>query len=149
MVAGFLWALALMSDMDVTDLRARMDTRRDPATAFEPTPPVTRGFPPVINLAGPSEPGVSRLDARTPDGTVASPVMPVDPDKAPPWVGLGFERIERTRPAVDGAPAAAGRSYTSGPDGRPVRLGASYAAMAAETARDLSSDINLPETGSV
>jgi hypothetical protein len=123
MVAGFLWALALVGDLDVSELRARLDTPRDPAAAFQPVAPLVS----------------------------AAPAVPVTvlPDPALPWPGLGIARIERTREAGDG-PVSSARAFTAGPNGRPVALSSSYAEMAAETsglARGLSDDSAALETG--
>jgi hypothetical protein len=123
-VAGFLWALALVADVEVSELRARMDGPREPAAAFRPAEPVVT---PVT------------LPWSAPVGT----------EDMPAWPGLGIARIERTREAGDG-PAARPRAFTAGPDGRPVALAASYAEMAADeavSARGLSDDTPAPETG--
>lgn len=131
-VSGFLWALSLVADVDVTDLRARLDAPRNPADVFRSAPgaPVEPTFEPP-----PSQPG--------------SWVEPwPDPETAPPWRGLGMARIERTREAGTG-PLGRGRAFTSGQDGRPVALEASYAEMAADSSistRGLSDDTEDPET---
>jgi hypothetical protein len=125
MVAGFLWALALVAEIDVTDLRARLDSPRRGEDAFRPAVPVTAPAGPL-------------------------PLAPVGPEgtAVPPWPGLGIARIPRTQEASDG-PLSPGRAFTAGPDGRPVRLAASYAEMAADSSaetRGLSDDTATPET---
>lgn len=126
-VAGFLWALALVGDVEVAELRQRLDGPRSTEPSLTAAPaPAEAMFVPGSTVAG------------------AWP----DPSSAPPWRGLGIQRIERTREAGDG-PVGRGRAFTAGPDGRPVRLAASYAEMAAETlveARGLSDDIGATET---
>lgn len=130
MVAGFLWALALVADQDVVELRARLDAPRRPEDAFRPAAPVTASGPAGVTAAeleriagGPLVPGSSWAEPRP------------DPESAPPWPGLGIDRIPRTREAGD-QPVGQARAYTAGPDGRPVALEASYAEMAADSDRD-------------